>query len=335
MRASRLVSLLLLLQTRGLVTMRELAERFGLSMRTVHRDLEALAASGVPIETVRGPAGGVRLAGGYRTRLTGLTREEAETLFLSGVPGPVGELGLGSALATAQLKLLAALPGELREHASMAGELFHIDAPGWFRGEERTPYLATIADALWERQRLDTRYRLRDKTVRRVLDPLGLVLKAGVWYLIARPAKGSIRVYRVSRFASVRARDEQFERPPDFDLGEFWAQRIKEFERSRPEIGVRLRATRAGATQLGWLVPDEKQRIDELLASASDDWLELTVPFEDLEHAYGDLIRLGAEAEVFSPPELRARLTRTARTMAGFYEGRRRRVGRQRASSSS
>ncbi len=323
MRASRLVSLLLLLQTRGLVSARELADRFGLSVRTIQRDLEALAAAGVPIEATRGPAGGYRLAGGYRTRLTGLTYDEAETLFLAGVPGPVAELGLGTALANAQLKLLAALPGELREHAALAGELFHVDAPGWFRTEEKTPHLATIARTLWERQRLDTRYRLRDKVVSRVLDPLGLVLKAGVWYLIARAASGGVRVYRISRFASLRARDQTFSRPADFDLAEFWGQRTKEFERTRPQIEVRVRASRVGAVALGWLLPGEKESIDQATAAADGEaWLELALPFEDLEHAYGDLLGVGPEVEVLAPEELRRQLTEAARRMALVYGAR-------------
>ena len=243
-RAARMVSLLLLLQTRGQTSARELAEHFGVSARTVHRDLQALADAGVPVESARGRAGGYRLAGGYRTRLTGLTREEAETLFLGGVPAAVGELGLGTALATAQLKLMAALPAELRDRAATAGELFHLDASGWFRGEEKTPHLAAIAGALWDRRRIDARYRRGDRVVSRVLDPLGLVLKGGVWYLVARSRRG-VRVYRGSRFARVRARDERFERPTDFELAQFWERRTAEFEHGLPQMEVRLRASGA------------------------------------------------------------------------------------------
>ena len=196
MRATRLVSLLLLLQTRGLLTAGELAELLEVSVRTVHRDVESLAAAGVPVEAVRGPAGGYRLAGGYRTRLTGLTADEAEALFAAGMPGPAAELGLGGELAAARLKVLAALPAELQERATQASRLFHLDTRGWFRAGDRVPHLPAIAEAVWHRRRVRLRYREGPRTVQRTIDPLGLVLKGGAWYLVARRSVG-MRVYRV------------------------------------------------------------------------------------------------------------------------------------------
>src|SRR5437870_5303738 len=213
MRARRLVSLLLLLQTRGQRTAAELADRFEVSIRTIHRDIEALGDAGVPVEAVRGPAGGYRLARGYRTRLTGLTAEEAEALFAA----PAAELGLGRVLADARLKVLAALPAELQERAERSARLFHLDTRGWFRGEDRTPHLPLLASAVWQGKRVRARYREGPRVVQRTVDPLGLVLKAGAWYLVARRSVG-MRVYRVSRFASVRILGQSFQRPSDFDL---------------------------------------------------------------------------------------------------------------------
>src|SRR5438552_14539576 len=143
MRATRLVSLLLLLQTRGQLTAADIAERLEVSVRTIHRDVESLVAAGVPVEAVRGPAGGYRLAGGYRTKLTGLTAAEAEALFVA--PAPAAELGLGGVLANARLKVLAALPSELQERASRAERYFHLDSLGWFRAEDKVPHLPAIA----------------------------------------------------------------------------------------------------------------------------------------------------------------------------------------------
>src|SRR6059058_3412157 len=184
-RASRLISLLLLLQTRGQLTAAELAERLEVSERTIQRDADALAAAGVPVEAVRGPAGGYRLAGGYRTRLTGLTADEADALFAAGMPGPAAELGLGGELAAARLKLLAALPQELQERATRSSRLFHLDTRGWFRAEDTVPHLPALAAAVWQGCRARIRYRERGRVVQRTIDPLGLVLKGGAWYLVA------------------------------------------------------------------------------------------------------------------------------------------------------
>ena len=157
MRARRLISLLLTLQNRGHATAAELAEELGVSLRTVYRDLEALGSAGVPVTTERGPGGGCRLLGGYRTQLTGLEAGEAEALFLAGLPGPAAELGLGSLLARAQRKVLAALPARLRAAASLANQRFHLDARRWFEPAPEHPALETIAVAVWSDRALSLR----------------------------------------------------------------------------------------------------------------------------------------------------------------------------------
>src|SRR5688572_23714566 len=185
MRASRLVALLLLLQSRGGMTAAELARELEVSVRTIHRDVEALGAAGVPVYAERGPHGGIRLIDGYRTRLTGMTSDEAEALFLSGLPGPAAELGLGTVVAAARLKVLAALPPELRGRATRLLERFHLDAGGWFRTGEPVPHLPALSEAVWSSRRLQVGYERGDVIVERLLEPLGLVLKAGVWYIVA------------------------------------------------------------------------------------------------------------------------------------------------------
>ena len=158
MRASRLVSLLLLLQTRGRMTARALADELEVSVRTIYRDVDSLHAAGVPLYGDSGPAGGYQLLDGYRTRLTGLTSEEAESLFLAGLPGPAAELGLGSVVAAASLKLMAALPPELRDRAGRISSRFHLDAPSWYHDPDETPYLAAVADAVGHERVLRVRY---------------------------------------------------------------------------------------------------------------------------------------------------------------------------------
>jgi predicted DNA-binding transcriptional regulator YafY len=306
MRASRLVSFLLVLQTRGQLTAAELAERLEVSERTVQRDAQALAAAGVPIASVRGPAGGYRLERGYRTKLTGLDAAEAEALFV----GPAAELGLGRELAGARLKLLASLPAEVQERASRASQLFHVDTRGWFREEDRAPCLPTIAAALWRDRRLDIRYRESNATVSRRLDPLGLVLKAGVWYLLAR-RRGEERVYRVSRVVSARERAEPRTRPEGFDLAEAWTARSEAFERTRASIEVTLRVPRSEIRYL------RDPRI-------VDDGEPATVVarFQGLAQAYHGLLAYGPDAEVLAPVELRERIARAAAETAAIYAGR-------------
>src|SRR5512146_1748439 len=183
MRASRLVTVLLLLQSRGQLTAGELAAELEVSERTIHRDVDALSASGVPVYAERGPHGGIRLVDGYRTRLTGLTGDEAEALFLAGIPGPAAELGLGTVVAAAQLKVLASLPAELRTRASRLVERFHLDAGEWFATSQPVPYLGLLSDAVWNATRIAVDYRREGVVTPRLLEPLGLVLKAGVWYI--------------------------------------------------------------------------------------------------------------------------------------------------------
>jgi len=305
MRATRLVSLLLLLQTRGQLTAAEISSALEVSVRTVHRDVESLSAAGVPVEAVRGPAGGYRLAGGYRTRLTGLTADEAEALFAAGIPGPAAELGLGGELAAARLKLLAALPHELQERATRASRLFHLDTRGWFRAEDTVPHLPALASAVWSGRRVRLRYREGGRVVQRTVDPLGLVLKGGAWYLVAHRSAG-MRVYRVSRVASVRALAEELRRPSDFELRRFWDEWSRDFEQrlARVQVTVRVHA------DVRRFLPGEP---------AIDEDGTAVVWFSHLGDAYRELLRFGSQVEVLQPAELRDRIAATGREVAALY----------------
>ncbi|ONI89163.1 transcriptional regulator [Saccharothrix sp. ALI-22-I] len=318
MRASRLLSLLLLLQSRGRMTAQELADELEVSVRTVYRDVEALGASGVPVYADRGPAGGYRLVDGYRTRLTGLTTEEADSLFLAGMPGPAAELGLGAVVAAAQLKVLAALPPELRSRAARVRERFHLDAPGWFRGNEGTPHVAEIAEAVWQQRRLRIRYlRWAQVEVERTVEPLGLVLKAGTWYLVART--DDLRTYRVSRVLELTALDEPFDRPDGFDLAEYWAGWSERFEERMYPMRVTVRMTPSGLRSAKVLLSLVAAR--ELKDVEPDgDWTTVRVPVESLDHALVDLLRLGPEVEVLEPPELRERVIARIAAMGAVYQ---------------
>ncbi|MEU5316520.1 YafY family protein [Streptomyces sp. NPDC021056] len=307
MKSSRLVSILLLLQTRGRMTAAQLAEELEVSVRTVYRDVEALSAAGVPLYADAGHAGGYRLLDGYRTRLTGLTADEAEALFLAGVPGPAAELGLGSVLAAAQLKVRAALPVELRAHADRISGRFHLDAPGWYAEAEETPYLPTVADAVWNNRVLNIVYRRwRAPTdVERRLEPYGLVLKAGRWYVVAGPGP---RTFRVDQILELAVAEGEFTRPDDFDLAAYWAAHQRDFHERlyRGEAVVRLAP---GVT----LARAADVRADD------DGGTVATVPIESVDHALGEFLRMGTDIEVLQPPELRERLARTAAELAEMY----------------
>ncbi|MEU6119125.1 WYL domain-containing protein [Streptomyces sp. NPDC047117] len=343
MRAARLIKMVLLLQSRSSMTGAELARELEVSERTVARDVLSLSEAGIPVYADRGRTGGYRLIGGYRTRLTGLGRSEAEALFLAGVPSALRELGLADAASAARLKVSAALLPELRDAATGAAQRFHLDAPGWYQEPSTPELLPTIAEALWDDRVLTARYDRKGTEVDRVLKPYGLVLKAGVWYLAADAADGRAgagdsagtgdragaggrdgarcRVYRVDRFRSVAAGADRFVRDPDFDLPAFWEERAAQFARSilRDEVTVRL--TPAGARRLPH-VTDRAAAREALDAAPDPDGqgrITVTLAVESPDVACSQLLGLGPEAEVLAPPELRARFAEAGRRMAELY----------------
>ncbi|MFE0179172.1 helix-turn-helix transcriptional regulator [Streptomyces sp. NPDC059002] len=320
MRADRLLALLLLLQNRGRMTAPELAEELEVSVRTVYRDAEALAASGVPVYAERGPAGGFRLLDGYRTRLTGLTDDEADSLSLAGMPTAAADLGLGAELATAQLKLAAALPAGLGERSRRIQERFHLDATAWFRTADPAPLLARVADAVWRQRVLRGHYRRWGGEVERVLHPLGLVLKAGNWYLVAL-ADGNVRTYRVSRFLELTVTEEESaERPDGFDLARHWAQASRGLEERVLRGTAHLRVSPSGLRLLPALFGAAGARAVAGAGDAdADGWAEVRLDVEELPVAVSDILRLGLDAELLGPPELRAELARTVTGLAQRY----------------
>ncbi|AXO34507.1 helix-turn-helix transcriptional regulator [Micromonospora chalcea] len=322
MRASRLVSLLLLLQTRGRMTAHELADALEVSVRTVYRDVESLGAAGVPVYADRGPAGGYRLLEGYRTRLTGMTGPEAEALFLAGLPGPAAELGLASVVAAAELKVRAALPDELADRSGRIRQRFHLDAPGWFRHPEATPHLATLAGAVWEDRLVRLRYRRwrAPREVTRLVEPLGVVLKAGRWYLVGRCGE-QVRTFRVGAVLDAEVTAERYERDDGFDLAAYWREWTARYERDVYRDQARIRLTVAALEFMPYVFPPEMSRAARAAAGepGPDGWLETTVPIESVRHAHAELLKLGAEVEVLAPAELRDRFTATAHALTRLY----------------
>lgn len=311
------MALLFELQRRGGATAAELADALEVSVRTTYRDVAALQSAGVPLWTEPGPHGGIRLLEGWRTSLDGLTGDEAAALFLAGAPGAVADLGLGSVLAAGRAKLLSTLPDDLRARAGRITERLHVDAPGWFQHDDDTTHLDTVAGALWADHRLDVRYRRGEQSVARRLDPLGLVQKAGTWYLVARH-RGDVRTYRVSRIVAATDRGERFVRPDGFDLASWWAESSREFDRSLLRVTVRLRLSPGALRWLRHLV--DPGVADEVAAEAGppdgEGWRAVELPVESLEVAASQLVGLGAGVEVLAPAELRRALHATGRALA-------------------
>ncbi|MGW0546344.1 helix-turn-helix transcriptional regulator [Streptomyces altiplanensis] len=321
MRAARLIKMVLLLQSRPSMTAAELARELEVSERTVTRDAQALSEAGVPVYADRGRSGGYRLIGGYRTRLTGLARSEAEALFLSGLPGALREMGLDDAASAARLKVSAALLPSLRDASDTAAQRFHLDAPGWYQEPKTPELLPAIAEAVWDDRMVTGRYRRRQGSeAERELAPYGLVLKAGVWYLCAR-ADGDFRVYRIDRFTAVAVSEEHFVRDEGFVLPEFWEERAADFARSilRAEVVVRL--SEAGVRQLPYAMDRAAAREALDAAGPPDEQGRITVTLlvESPEVAHGQLLPLGPEVEVLEPGELRDLFAETARRMRELY----------------
>ncbi len=319
MRANRLLSILLLLQSRGRLTAQALADEFEVSVRTVYRDIDELSAAGVPVYADRGPGGGFALLDGYRTRLTGMTASEAETLLLAGLPGPAADLGLAEPLAAARLKLLAAVPQAAGEGAARVGDRFHLDPVDWYRRAEPPPHLPAIARAVWSQRRLVIRYESWSATVRRTVDPLGLVLKAGAWYLMARIG-ADIRTYKVAKVLDLDVLPDGFDHPAGFDLAAQWQESLQRFARELRRAEAVLRVSPEALPLLDRLGADAAEAVRQAEPDAAG-WRRATVPIEGVGHAARLLLGFTDAIEVLEPPALRQALAEGARRVTALYPG--------------
>ena len=322
MRASRLLSIVLLLQNRGQLTGPELARELEVSVRTIYRDIDSLSASGIPVISDRGPDGGFRLLDGYRTRLTGLTPDEADTLFLTGAPDIAADLGLGEATATTQLKLLAALPEVLRDRAEQARSRFHLDAPGWYHDQDELPFLPLVAEAVWQQREVSWRYQRWGGEINRTVEPLGLVLKGGVWYVVGSD-DGRLRTYRVSRIIAASLLPTRFERPAEFDLATYWQEWSDAFNARMYPGEATIRLSPTGQRLLSFFLDSYRTQAVRTTQGSPDDtgWVTARVPTEGLTQAAMELLRFGMEVEVLEPPELRQRLATLAGEIRNRYAG--------------
>lgn len=322
MRASRLLTILTILQARGRVTAPELASECEVSLRSIYRDMDALGMAGIPVYSERGSNGGYRLLDGYRTQLNGLSAKEAEALFMSGLSGPAADLGLGAVMAAAQNKVLSAMPAPLRAGAQQMRERFHLDAPAWFAQAERPSHLPLVAGALWAERRIRIRYQSWKAERQRVVEPLGLVLKSGAWYLVGR-VDGNARTYRISRMLEAEVLEQRFERPKAFDLAAYWQASTQRLEADLHRNVATLRLSPWGAKMLEALTSPYVRAATRLSSEAdSEGWRTAVMPVGSIRQACVDLLRFGPEAEVLDPPELRAKMAAVAEDMHALYGSR-------------
>lgn len=320
MRASRLLSILIQLQIHGRVSARALAEGFEVSKRTIYRDVDELSAAGVPIYAERGAAGGFALLDGWQTRLTGMTGEEAEAILLSSLPATAADLGFGESAATARLKLFAAMPAQSSLAARRVADRFHFDPIPWHRRPApRREDLRLLSRAVWECRRLALTYDSWAGPKPRVLEPLGIVLKAGEYYFVAM-RRGRPAIHKLDYARDLILLDEAFARPAEFDLVAAWQDALAQFEASLRRDIARLRVAPDAMSRLGSLNADMAEPIFAA-TPGPDGWREVEVPIEGIGYAAGQLLGFGTAIEVLAPDALRAELHKRAEAVVARYRG--------------
>jgi predicted DNA-binding transcriptional regulator YafY len=318
MRASRLLTIQMLLQTHGRMSAQTLADTLEISLRTLYRDVDQLTAAGVPIYAERGRLGGFQLMPGWNTTLTGFTATEAQAVFMSGLAGPAAQLGLGQDVSAAQLKLMTALPAAQRGDAQRIQTRFHLDPVAWYREQDDVPHLATVSAAVWNDQQLLLRYESWNAVTVRTVNPLGLVLKAGLWYLVAT-AEGKTRTYRVAKIQDVSRLESRAERPKKFDLAAYWAESLARFENELYQGQATVLATRQGLSELRQLSAAVAKAVAKVPTPDEGQRARLKIPIESHAHAAGQLLLLAPEVEVAGPKALLAAMQARLRLLAELY----------------
>lgn len=317
MRADRLLSIMLLLQTYRRMTAHDLADRLEVSERTIHRDMESLSVAGVPVVAERGTGGGWSLMGEYRTNLTGLNEAEIQALFLARSPRLLDDLGLGKAAEAAFIKLFATVPSAARHDAESASQRIYVDVTGWNRSEESVPLLPLLQEAVRQDRAVRFKYQRGDDCeVERVVNPLGLVAKGSVWYLVAA-VDGDIRNYRVSRVIEAEMTDQTFVRPEAFDLVAHWRQSAVEFKSRFPRYQVTARVHPEAVNRL--YIIGRFSRVEHVDPPDEDGWRRVSICFQFEDDACECLLGFGDQVEILDPPELRQKICDRAERVVEFY----------------
>jgi predicted DNA-binding transcriptional regulator YafY len=321
MRADRLLSFLMLLQTRGRMTSQQLSNELEVSVRTIYRDLDALSAAGIPVYTERGPGGGCSLMDNYRTTLTGMKDDETRALFMLSIPTPLAQLGVSQELKAALLKLSAALPGSQKQNEMQVRQRIYLDSSWWFQSEEPTPFLPEIHKAVWQDRKLNLTYRLRfNSQAQHVIEPYSLIAKAGIWYLLFM-REGRFRILRISEILDAQPTDEHFQRTDDFDLETYWNIYCEEYEKNRALYPILVRVAPHFVQYLPHYFGNPvREKVEHAGSPDEEGWIKLRLMFDSLEEARDRILGFGRAVEVLEPEALRRSIIDYATQILQFYQ---------------
>jgi len=298
------------------MTSRELADKLEVSERTVFRDMEALSAAGIPVYAERGSGGGWLLAEGYRTNLTGMKTEEILSLLLANPSNLMDDLGVKDHFDAAYQKLLAASPKAIKRNAETVRQRMLVDGAGWHQSKESFEHLSMVQEAVWEERQLNIQYRREEESVERIVNPLGIVAKRNVWYLVAE-SSGEMRTYRISRLTGAHMLEKTFERPEDFDLEQYWEHSTQQFKKSLPRYPAKLRVHPRVHARIGQERYAKILRTEE--AGEGSDWIQLDMEFQTLNSACEIILSYGSQVVVLTPEELRTKVVSEVEAMAANY----------------
>jgi predicted DNA-binding transcriptional regulator YafY len=323
MRADRLLSLLMLLQTRGQLTAERLSRELEVSVRTVYRDIYALRVAGFPVYSERGAGGGCYLHEDYRMRLTDLTQDELMALFTMAVPAPLVDLGVGQNAKGALLKLAAALPAARKSVESFVRNRIQLDPQSWRPSLAPIPTLSRLREGVWsDRWMRVTFLRMQRIHTSREIAPLALVAKEKRWYVIWIGRDDEMHVDHASAIIEAELTEEVFERPGTFDLPSYWADWSERHAANRPSFSVTVRVESV-------LIPSFISELGSECVHCSEDadgYALARLSFEYYQQARSLILRFGGAVEVLAPEALRRSIADFAEQIASVYAGPRSRL---------
>ncbi|GIN23303.1 helix-turn-helix transcriptional regulator [Siminovitchia fordii] len=318
MRADRLITIILLLQNNEKLTTKALANELEVTERTIHRDMEALSRTGIPVFAKRGKNGGWSLLEGYRTNITGLKDNEIKSLFISPSIHVLNDLGLTTEWSKARQKLIASIPSFLQKNANDVWNRIHVDTSTWRQSTEKIEFFKILQQAIWNERKLQMKYERADgKIVERVVDPLGLVAKGSTWYLIAS-SNEEFRNYRASRIESALMTAEKFSRPEDFNLSQYWDNSKQKFIKSLPRYEVNVEISPSIAQRIGFT--GRFVQTLEINSPLENGWIPVKLCFDTEQEAIEYILGFGNQIRIVHPITLRQIIYDMARAIVDFYE---------------